>query len=101
MDKSQRPAKGRATAEERRLEEARTRAAHWRRWGPYLAERQWGNFYVDSTPIHSYMRALYRYPQGTLPYAAAGSSSSRLITTSARRPSSSSGAWPRLHQATR
>jgi hypothetical protein len=148
MDKSQRPAKGRATAEERRLEEARTRAAHWRRWGPYLAERQWGTvredysphgtawdalphdharsrayrwgedgiagisdnhgrlcfaialwnghdpilkerlfgltgsegnhgedvkeyyFYLDSTPIHSYMRALYKYPQAAFPYAA-------------------------------
>jgi hypothetical protein len=148
MDKSQRPAKGRATAEERRLEEARTRAAHWRRWGPYLAERQWGTvredysphgtawdalphdharsrayrwgedgiagisdnhgrlcfaialwnghdpilkerlfgltgsegnhgedvkeyyFYLDSTPTHSYMRALYKYPQAAFPYAA-------------------------------
>jgi hypothetical protein len=148
MDKSQRPAKGRATAEERRLEEARTRAAHWRRWGPYLAERQWGTvredysphgtawdalphdharsrayrwgedgiagisdnhgrlcfaialwnghdpilkerlfgltgsegnhgedvkeyyFYLDSTPTHSYMRALYKYPQAAFPYVA-------------------------------
>src|SRR5437867_3279457 len=30
------------TAEERRLQEVRERTAHWRRWGPYLADRQWG-----------------------------------------------------------
>ena len=136
------------TAEGRRLEETRARTAHWRRWGPYLAERQWGTvredysphgtawdafpheharsrayrwgedgiagitdnhgrlcfalalwngrdpllkerlfgltggegnhgedvkdyyFYLDSTPTHSYMRALYKYPQAAFPYAA-------------------------------
>src|SRR5262245_7193435 len=26
-------------------------------------------FYLDSTPTHSYMKALYKYPQGELPYA--------------------------------
>ncbi|MCU0548228.1 MAG: glucosidase [Leptolyngbya sp. Prado105] len=35
------------TAEERRLEEARNRTAHWRRWGPYLSERQWGTVRED------------------------------------------------------
>ena len=138
----------RRTAEGRRLEETLTRAAHWRRWGPYLADRQWGTvredysphgtawdafphdharsrayrwgedgiagisdnhgrlcfalalwngrdsilkerlfgltgsegnhgedvkeyyFYVDSTPTHSYMKALYKYPQLPFPYAA-------------------------------
>jgi hypothetical protein len=35
------------TAEEKRLEEARTGAAHWRRWGPYLSERQWGTVRED------------------------------------------------------
>jgi hypothetical protein len=35
------------TAVERRLEEAQTRRAHWRRWGPYLAERQWGTVRED------------------------------------------------------
>ena len=38
------------TAEERRLEEARTRKAHWRRWGPYLSERQWGTVREDYSP---------------------------------------------------
>src|SRR5437762_990193 len=144
------------TKEERRLEEARERTAHWKRWGPYLAERQWGTvredyslhgtawesfphdharsrayrwgedgiggitdnhgrlcfavtlwngndpilkerlfgltgtqgnhgedvkesyFYLDSTPTHSYMRALYRYPQAAFPYQ-------QLIDENARR----------------
>jgi hypothetical protein len=144
------------TAEERRLAEAQARTAHWRRWGPYLSERQWGTvredysphgqawdyfphdharsrayrwgedgllgvsdnhqrlcfalalwnerdpilkerlfgltgsegnhgedvkdyyFYLDSTPTHSYMKALYRYPQAAFPYA-------RLVDENRRR----------------
>ena len=136
------------TAEQVRLEEDAGRSRNWKRWGPYLAERQWGTvredysaggaswdylthdqarsrayrwgedgllgitdrqarlcfalalwngkdpilkerlfglagpegnhgedvkecyYYLDSTPTHSYMRALYRYPQGEFPYAA-------------------------------
>jgi hypothetical protein len=135
------------TAEERRLEEARLRTVHWKRWGPYVSERAWGTvredyspdgaawyylphdqarsrayrwnedglagvsdrhqeiclalalwnerdsilkerlfgltgpegnhgedvkeyyFYLDSTPTHSYMRMLYKYPQAAFPYA--------------------------------
>src|SRR5262252_9320194 len=134
------------TAEEKRLEEARREIASWRKWGPYLSERQWGTvredysddgnawdyfshdqarsrayhwgedglagfsddkqqlcfalalwngrdpiikerlfgltnseanhgedvkeyyFYLDSTPTHSYMKWLYKYPQGEYPY---------------------------------
>ncbi|MBI4013284.1 MAG: glucosidase, partial [Candidatus Rokubacteria bacterium] len=144
------------TAEARRLEEARARSAHWRWWGPYLAERQWGTvredysphgtawdyfphdharsrayrwgedgllgisdnhqrlclalalwngrdpilkerlfgltgsqgnhgedvkeyyFYLDSTPTHSYLKALYKYPQAEYPYA-------RLVEENGRR----------------
>jgi hypothetical protein len=144
------------TAETRRLAEARARTAHWKRWGPYLAERQWGTvredysargtvweyfphdharsrayrwgedgllgisdnhqrlclalalwnqrdpilkerlfglsgtegnhgedvkecyFYLDATPTHSYLRALYKYPQREYPYA-------RLVEENARR----------------
>jgi hypothetical protein len=133
-------------AEEKRLDESRKRKVHWKRWGPYLSERQWGTvredyspngtaweffphdharsrtyrwgedgimgisdrhqllcfalalwngrdpilkerlfgltgnegnhgedvkeyyFYLDSTPTHSYMKALYKYPQGEFPY---------------------------------
>src|SRR5262245_38779296 len=136
----------RLTAEERRLEEARRRTKHWKRWGPYLSERAWGTvredysaygaawdyfphdharsrayrwnedgiagisdrhqnicfalalwngrdpilkerlfgltgsegnhgedvkeyyFYLDSTPTHSYMKYLYKYPQSEFPY---------------------------------
>jgi Mannosylglycerate hydrolase MGH1-like glycoside hydrolase domain len=134
--------------EERRLGEALRRSVHWRRWGPYLSERQWGTiredysphgtaweyfphdharsrayrwgedglagicdnharlcfavalwnerdpilkerlfgvtgtdgnhgedvkeyyFYLDSTPTHSYMKWLYKYPQAAFPYEA-------------------------------
>jgi hypothetical protein len=144
------------TAEEKRLGEAESRAAHWKRWGPYLSERAWGTvredysahgaawdylphdharskayrwnedgiagisdnhqrlcfalalwngrdpilkerlfgltgnegnhgedvkeyyFYLDSTPTHSYMKYLYKYPQAEFPYA-------RLIEENRRR----------------
>ncbi len=38
------------TREEVRLQEARDRTAHWKRWGPYLAERQWGTVREDYSP---------------------------------------------------
>src|SRR3954452_7594068 len=31
------------THEHARLEDARTKNAPWRKWGPYLSERQWGS----------------------------------------------------------
>jgi len=133
-------------AEQKRLEEAREEKAAWKKWGPYLSERQWGTvredyseggdawnffthdqarsrayrwgedgiagisddvqricfalalwngkdsilkerlygltnseanhgedvkeyyFYLDSTPTHSYMKYLYKYPQAPFPY---------------------------------
>jgi hypothetical protein len=133
-------------AEKKRLEEAREQKTHWKKWGPYLSERQWGTvredyseggdawnffthdqarsrayrwgedgiagisddkqrlcfalalwngkdpilkerlfgltnsegnhgedvkeyyFYLDSTPTHSYMKYLYKYPQAAFPY---------------------------------
>jgi len=133
-------------AESRRLDETRAGTAAWRKWGPYLSERQWGTvredysesgdawsyfshdqarsrayrwgedglagisddrqllcfalalwngndpilkerlfgltnsegnhgedvkeyyFYLDSTPTHSYMKYLYKYPQSAYPY---------------------------------
>ena len=135
-----------STIEDQRLEESRQRKSHWKRWGPYLSERQWGTvredysadgaaweyfpfdqaharayrwgedgiggisdrhqmicfalalwngrdailkerlygltgnqgnhgedvkeqyFYLDSTPTHSYMKMLYKYPQAEFPY---------------------------------
>ena len=134
------------TEEGRRLEQARQPSTPWKKWGPYLAERQWGTvredystngnawdyfshdqarsrayrwgedglggicddqqrlcfglalwngvdpivkerlfgltnsegnhgedvkeyyFYLDSTPTHSYMKFLYKYPQLGYPY---------------------------------
>jgi hypothetical protein len=133
-------------AEKQRLAECRDRKNPWKKWGPYLSERQWGTvredysdngdawnyfphdqarsrayrwgedglggitddhnllcfalalwngkdsilkerlfgltnsegnhgedvkeyyFYLDSTPTHSYMKYLYKYPQGAFPY---------------------------------
>jgi hypothetical protein len=144
------------TAEQQRLAADAKRIANWKRWGPYLSERQWatvredysadgmcwdyfphdharsrayrwgedgllgitdrecrlcfalalwngkdpilkerlfgltgpeGNhgedvkeqyFYLDSTPTHSYLKALYKYPQTEFPYA-------RLIEENRRR----------------
>ena len=132
--------------EQRRLNEAREQGIPWKKWGPYLSERQWGTvredysedgnawdyfthdqsrsrayrwgedglagisddkqqlcfalglwngrdpflkermfgltnnegnhgedvkeyyFYLDSTPTHSYMKYMYKYPQGEYPY---------------------------------
>ena len=134
------------TIEHQRLEEDKSGKACWKKWGPYLSERQWGTvredysengdawnyfthdqarsrayrwgedgiagisddkqqlcfalavwngkdailkerlfgltngesnhgedvkeyyFYLDSTPTHSYMKYLYKYPQGVFPY---------------------------------
>ncbi len=134
------------TAEQIRLDEDREQSVHWKKWGPYLSERQWGTvredysetgdawnfsphdharsrayrwgedgiaglsddkqhlcfalalwngkdpilkerhfgltnsegnhgedvkeyyFYLDSTPTHSYMKYLYKYPQRAFPY---------------------------------
>ena len=144
------------TQEELRLQEDRQRKKNWKRWGPYLSERQWGTvredyseygtawdylphdharsrayrwgedglggisdrhqytcfalalwngkdpilkerlfgltgnegnhgedvkdyyFYLDSTPTHSYMKFLYKYPQAAFPYA-------RLVEENRRR----------------
>src|SRR4051794_41924508 len=35
------------TAEQLRLDEARTHQAPWKKWGPYLSERQWGTVRED------------------------------------------------------
>lgn len=37
-------------AEEKRLEEARTREKDWKRWGCYLSERAWGTVREDYSP---------------------------------------------------
>ena len=42
--------RGRATAEYIRLVESQQRTRHWKRWGPYLPERQWGTVREDYSP---------------------------------------------------
>src|SRR5271156_3446163 len=37
----------RMTVEEERLEQCRLRTGHWKRWGHYLSERQWGTVRED------------------------------------------------------
>ena len=37
-------------AEEKRLQDSAQRDVHWQRWGPYLAERQWGTVREDYSP---------------------------------------------------
>ena len=36
-----------ATSEHNRLEDARTGTTGWKKWGPYLSERQWGTVRED------------------------------------------------------
>ena len=58
--------------------------ALWNRKDPILKERLFGltngegnhgedvkelYYYLDATPTHSYLRMLYKYPQGEYPYA--------------------------------
>ena len=38
------------TKEYQRLLEDKQRTAYWRRWGPYLAERQWATVREDYSP---------------------------------------------------
>ena len=38
------------TAEEKRLRQDTEKKAYWRRWGPYLSERQWGTVREDYSP---------------------------------------------------
>ncbi len=67
--------------------------ALWNGQDPFLKERLFGltgpqgnhgedvkesYFYLDSTPTHSYMRMLYKYPQGRFPY-------DELVAQNARR----------------
>ena len=41
---------GISTSEHLRLAEDQARRRNWKRWGPYLAERQWGTVREDYSP---------------------------------------------------
>jgi hypothetical protein len=60
------PSEPERDVERRRLEEARNGTAPWK------------HFYLDSTPTHSYMKYLYKYPHAAYPYQ-------RLIETNRAR----------------
>ena len=77
--------------------------ALWNERDPILKERLFGltnsegnhgedvkeyYFYVDSTPTHSYMKYLYRYPQAAYPYADLVESNGRGLATSSSTSSS-------------
>ena len=38
------------TTEQKRLNEAREAGIPWKKWGPYLSERQWGTVREDYSP---------------------------------------------------
>ena len=76
-------------AEEKRLEESRKRKVHWKRWGPYLSERQWGTVREDYSPYcaaweffphdHSRSRA-YRWGEDGIMGISSGSVLKRLLS---------------------
>ena len=42
------------TAEGDRLKEDKAKTKHWRRWGPYVSERQWATVREDYSPNGSW-----------------------------------------------
>lgn len=52
------------TTEEQRLKSDRDRSAYWKRWGPYLSERQWVGciYYIIFRSV-----ALLTLPSSSLP----------------------------------
>ena len=50
MAKPKLPSPAEPTAEHQRLAEDASRARNWKRWGPYLSERQWGTVREDYSP---------------------------------------------------
>ena len=80
--------------------------ALWNERDPILKERLFGltgkegnhgedvkecYFYLDSTPTHSYMKALYKYPQAAFPYE-------QLLDENRRRDSERSGVRAHGHR---
>jgi hypothetical protein len=49
--------------EEERLKEDRERTRYWKRWGPYVAERQWatGKWFFFSPAHHSLLFAFFSF----------------------------------------
>jgi hypothetical protein len=45
--KKNKPVSAETTAENQRLQEEREKKVPWKKWGPYLSERQWGTVRED------------------------------------------------------
>jgi hypothetical protein len=52
------------TAEQRRLNEAREARIPWKKWGPYLSERQWGTVREDYSQNGNAWDYFSRLPMG-------------------------------------
>ena len=77
------PNEQRTTAEHDRLSEARDQGTPWRKWGPYLSERQWGTVREDYSPggdawdYFTHDQARSRSGTGRTTSSRSGSSASR------------------------
>ena len=49
-DRNAAPGRGAEGAEQLRLRETRENSIPWKKWGPYLSERQWGTVREDYSP---------------------------------------------------
>ncbi len=49
-------------AEQRRLNEAREARVPWKKWGPYLSERQWGTVREDYSDDGNGLQRCGRHP---------------------------------------
>ena len=77
------------TKEELRLQEDRERKANWKRWGPYLSERQWGTVREDYCPQ---ARRGNTFPTTTR--AAAPTAGARTVCRDFRQAKFSALPWP-------
>lgn len=58
----------RTMQETQRLTEDRERRTYWKRWGPYLSERQWGTVYPYEDLVQENIRRLDSPRRGGLEY---------------------------------
>jgi hypothetical protein len=56
-------------AEQRRLIEDRDKKKNWRKWGPYLTERQWGTVREDYSPYGNAWEFVHTMLRGVKPTA--------------------------------
>jgi len=78
------------TAEHDRLEEARTQDVSWKKWGPYLSERQWGTVREDYSERGDAWSYSHTTRPDRAPIAGAKTASPAFQTTN----SGSASRWP-------